>query len=56
MSIGAQSAEEISIPDNFSFPYEKPYEIQLNFMKALFKTLELKKIGIFESPTGTVIS
>ncbi len=40
-------------PKDFSFPYEKPYDIQLNFMQTLYKTLELKKIGIFESPTGT---
>ncbi|CAF0723436.1 unnamed protein product [Brachionus calyciflorus] len=46
-------SDTISIPENFPFPYEKPYEIQINFMKALYKTLELSKIGIFESPTGT---
>jgi chromosome transmission fidelity protein 1 len=46
--------QNVSIPEEFPFPYEKPYEIQLNFMKALYKTLELGKIGIFESPTGTV--
>ena len=45
---------EIAIPEQFPFPYAQPYDIQLNFMKALYKTLELKKIGIFESPTGTV--
>jgi hypothetical protein len=45
---------EIQIPDEFPFPYAKPYDIQLNFMKSLYKTLELGKIGIFESPTGTV--
>jgi chromosome transmission fidelity protein 1 len=47
--------DELVIPDEFPFPYARPYDIQLNFMKALYKTLELKKIGIFESPTGTVI-
>ena len=47
--------DEIVITNEFPFPYAKPYDIQLNFMKALYKTLELKKIGIFESPTGTVI-
>ena len=45
---------EISVPSEFPFPYPQPYSIQVNFMKALYKTLELKKIGIFESPTGTV--
>ncbi len=49
-----KSENEIKIPDDFGFPYEKPYDIQINFMKALYKTLELSKIGIFESPTGTV--
>ena len=44
----------MEIPETFPFPYEKPYSIQLDFMKALYKTLESKKIGIFESPTGTV--
>lgn len=44
----------VKIPDEFAFPYAKPYDIQLNFMKSLYKTLELEKIGIFESPTGTV--
>lgn len=38
---------------NFSFPYE-PYSIQSDFMDKLYLTLEEKKFGIFESPTGTV--
>ena len=38
----------------FPFPYSRPYDIQLKFMQSLYKTLELKRIGIFESPTGTV--
>ena len=38
-------------PENFPFPF-KPYSIQTDFMKALYKTIEEKKIGIFESPTG----
>lgn len=49
-----ESGSKLEIPDKFPFPYEQPYEIQLNFMKALYKTLELRKVGIFESPTGTV--
>ncbi|KAG1684732.1 ATP-dependent DNA helicase DDX11 [Nymphon striatum] len=36
----------------FSFPF-KPYGIQLQFMEALHEALEEKKLGIFESPTGT---
>jgi hypothetical protein len=39
--------------DNFGFPYE-PYVIQKDFMNALYKVLSDGKIGIFESPTGTV--
>lgn len=46
--------DKIEPPNEFPFPYAKPYEIQVNFMKALYKTLEEEKVGIFESPTGTV--
>ena len=42
----------MSIPEDFSFPFQ-PYEIQQRFMTALYKILVDKKIGIFESPTGT---
>jgi len=38
---------------DFGFPFT-PYDIQRDFMKALFTALEGKKLGIFESPTGTV--
>ena len=37
----------------FPFPFE-PYAIQNDFMKGLYATLEEGKIGLFESPTGTV--
>lgn len=37
----------------FLFPF-KPYSIQEEFMTALYNVLEDGKIGIFESPTGTV--
>ncbi|CAL8088877.1 unnamed protein product [Orchesella dallaii] len=36
----------------FKFPFN-PYPIQIEFMKALFTALEGRKLGIFESPTGT---
>ncbi|CAG9794947.1 unnamed protein product [Diatraea saccharalis] len=36
----------------FYFPIQ-PYEIQEKFMKELYFTLENKKHGVFESPTGT---
>uniref|UniRef100_A0A8D9AKJ8 Probable ATP-dependent DNA helicase DDX11 n=1 Tax=Cacopsylla melanoneura TaxID=428564 RepID=A0A8D9AKJ8_9HEMI len=40
------------VPFDFPFPYNT-YEIQENFMKNLYFTLENSKFGIFESPTGT---
>lgn len=39
-------------PDKFDFPFE-PYAIQHQFMSALYDVIEHKRIGIFESPTGT---
>lgn len=47
--------EKLKPPSSFLFPFT-PYEIQHNFMTTLYSTLEDKKIGIFESPTGTVSS
>jgi len=38
---------------DYQFPHV-PYPIQKDFMNLLYDTLEEKKIGIFESPTGTV--
>ena len=46
---------DLEPPEDFGFPFA-PYDIQVDFMKALFITLEKKKLGIFESPTGTVES
>ncbi|NWI51300.1 DDX11 helicase, partial [Calyptomena viridis] len=37
----------------FPFPYT-PYGIQERFMEALYGALEAGRVGIFESPTGTV--
>ncbi|NXF06354.1 DDX11 helicase, partial [Smithornis capensis] len=37
----------------FPFPYT-PYRIQEQFMEALYGALEAGRVGIFESPTGTV--
>ncbi|KAJ5358097.1 hypothetical protein N7541_005255 [Penicillium brevicompactum] len=37
---------------NFHHPYT-PYDIQLQFMRALYTCLEESKIAVFESPTGT---
>ncbi|XP_076068379.1 ATP-dependent DNA helicase DDX11 isoform X2 [Oratosquilla oratoria] len=39
-------------PSTFEFPFP-PYDIQEAFMRNLFHTLQEKKLGIFESPTGT---
>uniref|UniRef100_A0A3Q3G0N1 DEAD/H (Asp-Glu-Ala-Asp/His) box helicase 11 n=1 Tax=Labrus bergylta TaxID=56723 RepID=A0A3Q3G0N1_9LABR len=38
--------------DQFPFPYQ-PYNIQQQFMEALYSALHQGKVGIFESPTGT---
>lgn len=37
----------------FQFPFN-PYPIQEKFMRELYFTIENRKLGIFESPTGTV--
>ncbi|XP_074663103.1 ATP-dependent DNA helicase DDX11-like [Tubulanus polymorphus] len=47
-----QVKEAANIPEEFPFPFV-PYDIQIGFMKALYRTLDEGKIGIFESPTGT---
>lgn len=39
-------------PEAFPFPF-KPYSIQDQFMRSLYSVIENRKIGIFESPTGT---
>lgn len=36
---------------DFHHPYT-PYDIQLQFMQALYACLEDSKIAVFESPTG----
>lgn len=40
-------------PEEFPFPFQ-PYDIQKDFMRELYLTLERGHVGIFESPTGTV--
>lgn len=40
--------------ENFHHPYS-PYNIQLQFMRALYECIENKKVGIFESPTGKAL-
>ncbi|KAK9356868.1 helicase C-terminal domain-containing protein [Lipomyces doorenjongii] len=47
------SESRIDSPErDFHHPYT-PYKIQLDFMNALYDTIEEGKIGILESPTGT---
>lgn len=47
--------EAIAPPASFPFPFQ-PYDIQDSFMRNLFDAINNRKIGIFESPTGTVRS
>lgn len=59
MSGGKRAVEELIVrekldsPSKFLFPFT-PYGIQHEFMTKLYSVLENKKLGIFESPTGTV--
>nr|CAB3236927.1 probable ATP-dependent RNA helicase DDX11 [Phallusia mammillata] len=46
------AVEKHFVPQTFPFPFE-PYGIQVDFMKNLYEAIENRKIGIFESPTGT---
>ena len=39
--------------EHFHFPFE-PYTIQSALMKQLLQTIDDRRVGIFESPTGTV--
>lgn len=50
---GLVMEEKLKPPSSFVFPFT-PYDIQHNFMTHLYAALENKKLGIFESPTGTV--
>lgn len=44
----------LATPTSFpAFPYPTPYAIQTQFMQQLFECIDQRKIGIFESPTGT---
>lgn len=47
--------EKLEPPTSFLFPFT-PYGIQHDFMTKLYFALENGKLGIFESPTGTVSS
>ncbi|OJD24952.1 hypothetical protein ACJ73_03679 [Blastomyces percursus] len=41
-----------SVEKNFHHPYTPPYDIQSQFMQALYDCIEEAKVGIFESPTA----
>lgn len=43
---------DLPTPIGFNFPFP-PYDIQQSFMEKLYSVLNKRKIGIFESPTGT---
>ena len=43
----------MDVPEDFHHPFQ-PYQLQNDFMKALYATIDSKSVGIFESPTGTV--
>lgn len=42
--------------NNFSFPYDRPYETQVGLMQECYASICKKEVAILESPTGTVNS
>ncbi|KAF9462983.1 helicase C-terminal domain-containing protein [Collybia nuda] len=45
---------KLTTPSSFpAFPFNPPYEIQVELMRHLYSTIEEKKVTIIESPTGT---
>ncbi|KAF5382526.1 hypothetical protein D9615_002808 [Tricholomella constricta] len=45
---------DLPTPTDFpAFPYNPPYEIQVELMRHIYTTIEQKKVTIVESPTGT---
>src|SRR5690606_20431974 len=53
--LGAAETEDPQpTPTSFpAFPYPTPYSIQTEFMCQLYQCIDQRKVGIFESPTGT---
>lgn len=47
------AAEQARPGAEFSFPFSA-YSVQVEFMQQLTQVLDEGKVGIFESPTGTV--
>ncbi|CAI5977586.1 unnamed protein product [Closterium sp. NIES-64] len=52
-SVGRSEGTVPSRTEFPSFPYDKPYEIQLQLMRAVYAAVEHGQVGIMESPTGT---
>jgi chromosome transmission fidelity protein 1 len=49
-----EKSQKVNHP--YSFPF-KPYDVQLELMDQIYDLLKSeKKLGLFESPTGTVRS
>ncbi|KAG9510388.1 ATP-dependent DNA helicase DDX11, partial [Fragariocoptes setiger] len=45
---------KINIVDkDFNFPYDPPYDIQIDLMRCLYSTIDEGKFALLESPTGT---
>ncbi|KIR32908.1 chromosome transmission fidelity protein 1 [Cryptococcus deuterogattii MMRL2647] len=51
--LAKSATPSLSTPETFPFPYPKPYDIQLDLMRVVFRAIEDGKIAIVESPTGT---
>ncbi|CAI7794789.1 unnamed protein product [Closterium sp. NIES-53] len=52
-SVGGSEGTVPSRTEFPSFPYDKPYDIQLQLMRAVYAAVEHGQVGIMESPTGT---
>ena len=50
--MGSMASDRTDFP---AFPYQ-PYDIQQDFMQALYNTLTNGGVGLFESPTGQPLS
>lgn len=51
---GVELVNHVTMPKmDFHHPYT-PYAIQEDFMSTVYQVLEVGKVGILESPTGTV--